>query len=572
MEPTSALYAVSLNLGQYQRDRELFLATLKGNEPLKEYVTHGSSNDDHWIQNQIKSITNTDNADGGNDNEIVKKIQGLIVRASESNKYFSDYLKKKNFLKAPVVEEKNEAAEILQPAPIKKNRLRIINNSLDETIRHSLNDKMIRTFIARQHCKENRDDFYLSLHLNSHEPRFSLQVIQNLYEKTCYKKLFLRGIKAAWLVDELQNFKIEGSNKTLNLLKNGSLNSSEGINLNKFDHNFRYKKCLLANQLVLECIFKAIHKKIALFFKNGADIETCLKSYPEIKALFAEEIAENSRETAEKNGVDTLVDELSPDIFFLQEVNNEERAFISKLEESYQLFHFQGGMGAPFDTAIALKKERFDVVNADNKSSAVTIELQCEKKPGQQKKFTKDVAICQAEDRLTNKKIIFASLHIYGFDFNLRGKLLDKSLERGNLLCRSIVKRLSDLKEENNPLIIGADMNADVHNGLSRFKIFQDSEYLIGATGAVTNINGSERRPHREIDYFFFTRNVFLNAFPYGKDPQENSKKKYSLAFSGIKDIFSDHIPICARFEIVENASSSSSPARNPLSVKSVIN
>lgn len=183
-----------------------------------------------------------------------------------------------------------------------------------------------------------------------------------------------------------------------------------------------------------------------------------------------------------------------PSLFFLHEVNIEDRPLINALrKKNFQIYHMNG---EHFDTAVALSEERYAVIK--------NVSLEIAGTDG----WKKDVAIVKATDRITGRRMAFVSTHTPGFSFDemhdAKTKESKAQLAReGDHFSSQLIVTLSTM-EDVDSIVIGSDMNAHPEVWRHRFRLFSKAGYRILRTRSPTNVNrrgASEQL--RELDFIF---------------------------------------------------------------------
>lgn len=233
---------------------------------------------------------------------------------------------------------------------------------------------------------------------------------------------------------------------------------------------------------------------------------------------------------AKTKTTDILVSQAA-EVYLLQEVGAEDKSIIPQLKfRNYEIIHLNDGSNE-FDSAIALKKNRFD--NITNHSIQM---------------LNRDIAIALATDKLTNQRIVFVSAHPNGFDFdeyqNLKylndTKTAGLRVKRGDNDCRKIVTALTDdiLPSEDgtsnpNPLansdiqIVGIDINATPEVYPERFSIFTNKGFTLHRTNTPTNISPpGQKMRERELDYFFVR---VVNSNNPGSSTSKHLKNEFKI-------------------------------------------
>jgi hypothetical protein len=219
--------------------------------------------------------------------------------------------------------------------------------------------------------------------------------------------------------------------------------------------------------------------------------------------------------------------------YCLQEVADEDRPLIKSFKErNFEILHSTGT--ALFDTAIALDKNRFKDIT--NHSIIVQINPH----------FSKDAAIATATDIFTGERILFVSAHVPGFDFTKQ--VDDEDAAEGDLYCRAIVKKLSEIGSGTFH-IMGADMNANPEKWNPRFEVLSQQRFQLHRTNSATNVNPKDStEQEREIDFIFTKtstsiwqkiKSIFFSTVQFNTA----IKIQNSIGWN-IDDNASDHLPV----------------------------
>ncbi|MBA3239427.1 MAG: hypothetical protein H0T62_13945 [Parachlamydiaceae bacterium] len=205
---------------------------------------------------------------------------------------------------------------------------------------------------------------------------------------------------------------------------------------------------------------------------------------------------------AQENTAKNLVDKAS--VYLLQEVEKEDRALIVSLKiAGYAIFHILNNPNAPentkkrdsFDTAIALKMDVFEKI--ENHSKIIN---------------GYDTAIISTTYKLSEKRIIFVSGHVPGFNLE-ETKLYKADSLDGDKYCLTIINTLAEI-EGTDMQIVGADMNANPEimtkagkknnrEWTHRFEEFEDAGFKIHRTKKATNVKPNSNYCKRELDFIF---------------------------------------------------------------------
>lgn len=188
------------------------------------------------------------------------------------------------------------------------------------------------------------------------------------------------------------------------------------------------------------------------------------------------------------------------DVIALQEMMNDDRAFIRTLKEKGFLIYSRTIERNNPSAAVALRANMF--VNGDNCSIS--------SKSGKAGVYGQEIAAVTATHKDSNVKLTFSSLHSWGFQLYNPDQAYDQEIQDVKNNDPNVRKGVAYTKEAFNNLpnrslsMLAGDMNNNPQNQPEQFKFIERQGFEVLEPDQITNVNrGDLDYIERKIDFIF---------------------------------------------------------------------